>query len=58
MNRDHLDRTEALRRARQGAKVPSADRIDYDTVAACIAIAALILMGLPICALIFVGGGQ
>lgn len=58
MNLDHLERDAALRRARQGAKVPSTGRIDYDTIAACIAIAALIIGGLPICALIFAGGAQ
>jgi hypothetical protein len=59
MNLDHIERAAALRRARKGAKVPSNDdRIDLDTVGACIAIAALLLCGLPICALIFAGGGQ
>lgn len=57
MNRDHLERTEALRRARQGAVPDRCDPVNAGVLGACAFIVALIVLGLPLCAILFAMGG-
>lgn len=55
---DRMERIEATRRARQGAVPTGGERVSAEDIGACGFIVCLILLGLPVCAILFaIGGG-